>query len=172
MTQSITIRLEPRTMLGKQVKRLRRQGITPIHLYGPGISSQALQAPTPAVLQALTQAGRSTPLSVTVEGQQEEHLALIREVRWNPMKGDLLHVDLLRVEATQAISAEVPIVFTGRALGANVTGGSVAQTLRTIHIEARPMDLPHEVTLDLAILAEPDSIARVGDIPLAPNVTS
>ena len=107
MADGITLKLDPRTTIGKKVKSLRRTGIIPVHLYGPGTSPRSLQCQGPELINALAQAGRNTPISITIEGEGDEHLAFVREIQRDPLRGDLLHVDFLKtVEAPEAAEAE------------------------------------------------------------------
>jgi large subunit ribosomal protein L25 len=167
----ITLTLEPRTTTGKKVKRLRQAGTIPVHLYGAGISSRTLQCQRPTLVRVLALAGGNTPVTVTIEGDDDEHLAFVREVQWDPIRGDLVHVDFLRTEATQRVSAEVPITFAGDSPGARLASGIVVQQLRSAVVEALPLDMPAELVVDLSTLTEPDGILRAGDIVMPEDTT-
>jgi large subunit ribosomal protein L25 len=167
----ITLTLEPRTTTGKKVKRLRQAGIIPVHLYGSGISSRTLQCQRPTLIRVLALAGGNTPITVSVEGDEDEHLAFVREVQWDPIRGDLVHVDFLRAEATQRVSAEVPITLTGDSPGARLANGIVVQQLRSVVVEALPLDMPAELVVDLAMLTEPDGVVRAGDLVMPEDTT-
>ena len=169
MADRITLDLQPRETLGKKVKALRRAGIIPVHLYGPGISSKSLQCQGPALIKALSQAGRNIPIAVTVEGEKGEHLAFVRELQWDPIRTELYHVDLLRAEATQRVSAEVPIALIGESSGARAIGGSVVQQRYAVLVEALPLDMPQSLEADLSSMTEPNSVVRVGDLILPPE---
>ena len=171
MPDRITLTLEPRNIIGKKVKNLRRAGIVPVHLYGPGIEPRSLQIQGPELVRILTQAGGNTPISITVEGESVEHLAFAREIQWDPVRGTLVHVDFLRAEATQRMTAEVPVTLEGDAPGARAIFGTVVQQLRSVMVEALPMDMPRDIILDLSIMTEPDSVIRVGDITLSSGAT-
>ena len=171
MAEQISLRLEPRSVLGKKVKRLREAGVTPVHLYGPGIPSQALQGQRGELVRVLARAGRNVPVALTVPGQREPDLAMVRHIQWDPVRGDLVHVDFLRVEMAQIISAEIPLVFKGESPGARAASGTVVQRLHHVEVEARPLDLPRELEVDLSLLTEPDGMLRVGDVTLPPNVS-
>lgn len=171
MADRITLVLEPRTTTGKKVKRLRQAGTIPVHLYGAGIASRTLQCQRPTLVRVLALAGGNTPVTVTVEGDDDEHLAFIREVQWDPIRGDLVHVDFFRTEATQRVSAEVPITFAGDSPGARLASGIVVQQLRSAVVEALPLDMPAELVVDLSTLTEPDGILRAGDIVMPEDTT-
>lgn len=171
MPDRISLNLEPRSSLGKKNKALRRSGLTPVHLYGPGIEPKNLQIASPDLIKALALAGGTTPISITVDGEAGEHLVFAREVQWDPVRGDLLHVDFLRTEATELVSADAPVVLEGESPGARAAFGSVVQMLRYVTVEALPLDMPREFLVDVAILDQTDSVLRAGDLPLPRGVT-
>ena len=170
-TEAITLELEPRVILGKKVKQLRRSGTVPVHLYGPGIEARPLQCEQKQLLRALARAGSTNPISLSVQGEAGERLTFAREIQWNPMRGDILHVDFLAVSATEKVAAQVPVNLTGESPGARETGGGIAQVLYTVDVEALPMEIPNEIVIDLAELVDANSVVRAADLPLPPNVT-
>ena len=170
-TESISLELSPREVLGKKVKRLRQQGVIPVHLYGPGVDPQPLQCETTKLVDVLVRAGGNTAVTVTVQGGQETHLAFAREIQWDPRRDDILHVDFLAVDASRPVSAQVPITLIGDSPGARTAGGTVMQQLRDLNVEALPLEVPRELELDLSMLTEPDGVLRAADIVIPGNVT-
>ena len=170
-TEAVKLELEPREVLGKKVKQLRRTGVVPVHLYGPGVESRSLQCQQREVVRALARSGGTTPIMITVKGASAELLTFAREVQWHPVRGDILHVDFLAVRATQRMAAQVPITLVGESPGARDAGGTAMQQLRELSIEALPMEIPSEIELDLALLTDPEGALRAGDITLLGNVT-
>ena len=170
-TESISLELSPREVLGKKVKRLRQQGVIPVHLYGPGVDPQPLQCETTKLVDVLVRAGGNTAVTVTVQGGQETHLAFAREIQWDPRRDDILHVDFLAVDASRPVSAQVPITLIGESPGARTAGGTVMQQLRDLNVEALPLEVPRELELDLTMLTEPDGVLRAADIVIPGNVT-
>ena len=170
-TASIRLELEPRVVLGKKVKQLRRAGLIPVHLYGPGIESRHFQCEQRQLLRVLAQAGSTNPVNLSVQGEAGESLAFAREIQWSPMRGELLHVDFLAVSVTEKITAQVPINLVGESSAARDTGGSVAQTLYFLDVEALPLEIPNEVVIDLSVLVETNSVVRAGELSLDGNVT-
>jgi len=169
-TEAVSLELTPREVLGKNVKRLRWAGIIPVHLYGPGVEPRSLQCDTQKLIAVLARAGGNTPINITIQGEQGTQLAFAREIQWEPKRDDLLHVDFLVAEATRMVSAQVPIVLVGESPGARTSGGTVMHQLRTMSVEALPLEMPGELEVDLAQMVEPDSVIRAGDIPLPAGV--
>ena len=170
-TQAIQLDLEPRVVLGKKVKTLRKEGIIPVHLYGPGIDDKALQCDQPTLIKALSQAGGTTPIIINVPGEVTDQLVFAREIQWEPVRGTILHVDLLAVRTDQMVSAQVPISLTGDSPGAREAGGTVILQLREVSVEAMPLEIPNEIVVDLAQLTDPNGSIRAGDLELGGNVT-
>ena len=170
-TEAVTLDLTPREVLGKKVKRLRRDGIIPVHLYGRGVEPRSLQCERRQLIRVLSKAGSNTPIVVTIQGEEGDQLAFAREIQWDPRRDDLIHVDFLVAEATRLVSARVPVVISGDSEGARSSGGRVVQQLREVDVEALPLEMPSELEADADLLAEPDSVIRGSDLKVPSNVT-
>lgn len=162
--------LSQRTVTGKKVKQLRKQGILPVHMYGSGIESQSLQGSAGELRRVLPRVGANIPVSVQVEGSDDENICFVREVQRHPVTEDILHVDFIRVDVTQTISAEVPITLVGSA-PATQQGGTLLQPLTSLLVEALPMDMPASVEADVSDLDDFEKSIVVSDISVGPNVT-
>ena len=171
-TQAIKLELDPRELLGKRVRQLRRQGIVPVHLYGPGMEeSRPLQCEAPRLIQVLARAGGNTPVSVIIRGEEGNHLAFAREIQWDPRRDTLLHVDLLVAEADRPVSAQVPIVLSGESPGARDDWGNGVAAVAHAGRGGASLEMPGQADVDLGTLTEPDGAIRVSDISLPGNVT-
>ena len=171
MANEIVLDLEPRVVLGKKVKVLRRNGVIPVHVYGAKDAPESLQCERAALERVLAQAGSSTPVFLGIAGKQDRQLAMVREVQWEPVKGSLLHVDFLRVEAAVPISVDVPLVFEGESMGARAAGGNVAQVLYSLTVQALPLDAPSSLIVDLSTLTDAQMAIRAQDVELPANVS-
>jgi len=170
-TDAIKLELEPRELLGKKVNRLRRAGITPVHLYGPDAESRPLQCQSHKLIQVLSLAGGNTAIEVSIQGESGSKLAFAREIQWEPMRDTVLHVDFLLADINRPVTAQVPIILTGESAGARSVGGSIVHQLRQLDVQALPLEMPGQIELDLAVLTEADSVIRVSDIDLPSNIT-
>ena len=170
-TNAIQIELDPRELTGKKVGRLRRAGIVPVHLYGPGIEPRALQCQASRLIQVLATAGGATPLQITIQGESVTHLAFAREIQWDPKRDDLLHVDLLAADVSRPVTAQVPVILVGESMGARNVSGTVMQQLRTVDIQALPLEMPGQIEVDISVMEEADSVIRVSDLPVPESST-
>lgn len=172
MTSSaVQLELQPRELLGKKVGRLRRAGIIPVHLYGPGIDPRSLQCAAPRLIQALSRAGASSPITVTIEGESGSHMAFAREIQWDPRRDTVLHVDLMAADVSRPVTAQVSITLNGDAPGATRTGGNVMHQLLSVEVSALPLEMPAQIEADLSALTDPNMVIRAGDLPLPPGAT-
>lgn len=166
----VTLKLSPRSVTGKKVKELRKSGQVPVHLYGRGIESQALQAEAHVLRRVLPQVGTNIPLSLELDAEGE-NICFVREIQRHPVTEEVLHVDFLRVDVSRAIQAEVPIALTGTSPAVRELGGTLLQPLLSLLVEALPMDVPASLQVDVSQLDDFEKGIFVRDIELGPTVT-
>ena len=166
-----SIRLSPRNVTGKHVKRLRRRGMVPVHVYGRDLAPEALQVEAQVLRRILPRVGTNVPLSVEVEGQKGENICFVREVQRHPVTEDVLHVDFLRVDVSRTIRAEVPIVITGSAPAVRNMGGTLLQALQNVLVESLPMNVPPSVEIDVSELDDFEKAIYVREVSVDPSVT-
>ena len=170
-TSAVRLELQPRELMGKKVGRLRRAGIVPVHLYGPGMESRSLQCGGPVLIKALAEAGASSPITVTIDGESGSHMAFAREIQWDPRRDTVLHVDLMAADVSRPVTAQVPVTLTGEAPGATRSGGYVSQQVFDVQVSALPLEMPAQIEMDLSAMTDPSSVLRTGDIVLPGGVT-
>jgi large subunit ribosomal protein L25 len=166
-----TVKLDPRTVTGKKVRQLRRQGVIPVHLYGADIQPSNLQVDGRMLNRLLPQVGTNIPISIELEDQDMENICFVREVQRHPVSDEVIHVDFLRVDVTKTVSAEVPLNLTGTSLAVTQMAGTLLQNIQSLSIEALPMDMPAEVLVDISVLIDFDTTLLVGDVEVPGNVT-
>lgn len=150
---------------------MRRQGITPIHLYGKGTPSLNLQVDSALLRRLVLQAGGNTPVSVSVKGTSDDHFAFIREVQRHPVTGDILHVDFYQVPTAEVMRADVPIYLTGEAPAVRLNSGVLSQALHSIKVECLPLDVPPRVEVDVSGLEDFQKAIYISSINLGDSVT-
>ncbi len=151
----------------RPAKRLRREGLLPAVVYG--LEDEAVPVTVSARELGLIlggEAGANTLINLQVDGA--EQLTLARQIQRDPMRGDLVHVDFVRIRRDVAVEAEVPVQIVGEAPGAK-EGGIVEQQLFSLTISAKPADIPPVVEVDVSALELNDQI-RFEDLRLPPGV--
>jgi large subunit ribosomal protein L25 len=168
--EKIELQASPREVMGKKVRFLRRQGIVPLHIFGHGIASLALQCDIAQVQEVLSQAGKTKIINVKLEKSKTPRNVVVREIQRNPMTGGLLHVDLYQVNMTEKIHVEVPIHLVGEAPALKHRENMLEQELHSLNIECLPDKIPASIELDISSLAEAEQSIQVGDITLDEGV--
>ena len=171
----ITLIVERRTVLGKQVRRLRRQGLIPANVYGRGLASVPIQFDLRALRSVLLAAGTNSVVDLHVrldDGREDAktHPVLIEHVVRHPATGDVLHVDFHQVDLDRPVRAVVPIAFVGESPAAKA-GGVLLHPIDSIEVEALPRSLPHQLEVDIAALIAIDDQLTIADLRLPPGVT-
>lgn len=167
----IELNVTNRGVLGKKVRFLRRQGITPVHLFGHGIESVALQCDTTKLKQALAKAGHTRLISLKLDNERSPRTVVVRQVQTEPLTGEALHVDFFQVEAAVEVKVEVPVVLVGEAPALSSKENMLVQELNTLTVWCLPAEIPTGVELDISSLTNPGQTIRVKDIELDKEIT-
>jgi large subunit ribosomal protein L25 len=153
---------ERRTEVGKgAARRVRAAGRVPGIVYGKGMEPVAVEVSRRELVTAFhSDAGMNTLLDIELEGKTT--LALARELQRDPIKGTLLHVDFVKIDAKQAVEVEVPVHVIGEAPGQK-EGGVLEHPLFQLHVRCLPLEVPESIEVDISSLNIGDAL-RVQDI--------
>ena len=169
--QQETLRALKRTVSGSRpARRMRRDGQIPAVVYGIGIDTQEIAIERRSLLGVLnTEAGLNALINVQVEGG-DEVLTVAREVQRDPVRGDITHLDFIKVSLDIAIDAEVGLEFTGTPLGVKDEGGFIETIENAVMISALPTAIPTSIAVDISELGIGDTL-KVEDLPVIDGVT-
>jgi large subunit ribosomal protein L25 len=167
----IELEVTNREIIGKKVRHLRRRGITPVHVFGHGIQSLALQCDTGKAERVLAQAGLTGLINLKLDEEKEPRTVVIREFDRDWRKGQLLHVDFYQVKMTEEIKLEVPVVLVGEAPALKSKDNMLEHELYTLTIECLPAKIPAGIEVDISSLTEPEQAIRVADIDIDKDIT-
>ena len=160
-----------REITGKKVKTLRRQGITPLNLFGHKIEPMTLQCDTLQLKNAMARTGTTGLLSLKIDNAKKPRSVMFREVQREPVTGELLHIDLYQVNMDEKVRVEVPIVITGEAPALRMKENYLAHELTSLFIECLPGKIPNRVEVDISSLAEAGQGVHVKDLNLGEGIT-
>ena len=158
-----------RSIIGKQVKALRREGKLPAILYGSTIE------PTPVLMElkssstVLNRLASSALVTINLEG--ESLVSLVREKQRNVLTGEIIHVDFQVVSMEEKIRTYVSVEVHGEAPAVENLDGILVLNVDAIEIEALPADLPERIVVDVSSLTNIGQSILLGDISLPENVT-
>ena len=169
--KEITLEAKKRTGTGKEIaKKLRRKGLIPAVVYGPGDEPLPLEINAQS-LNSILRAGKGENVIITLnidDNQAQQKKVLIREIQHDPVAGNILHVDFQHVLLTKKITVKVPIHLVGLPTGVKDQGGMLQHILREIEISCLPTDIPEKFDVDVTALKIGDSV-HVREI-FIPNV--
>lgn len=154
----------PRTVLGKKVASLRRNGVTPANVYGHKLDSASVQAETVELTHLLRKLTKNAIIDLSIEGEPKARTVVVREVDRHPVTDQILHVDFFQVSMTEKMKADVRVVLTGVSPAVDTFGGVLLQTLDTVAVEALPADIPTEFEIDVSRLTELEMSVHVRDL--------
>ena len=161
---------ERRALFGKKVKRLRREGQVPAVMYGRGFAPVPLQFEERRLQQVLSHVGGSQLIGVRIEGEDQQEMTLVRAVQRDPIRLNVLHVDLYRVEMTVRITAEIPLEIAGESPVVQSNEGILLQGVSTIEVECLPGDLVDAIEVDISDLTELDQSLHVRDLAIPSSI--
>lgn len=166
----ILVELEERTVLKKGLQHLRAAGKIPAVIHDHGKPSIHVMASTGTLKKVYADAGKHHPVQLTIGKVQ--HLALIKDVDFDPVKHQMRHVVFQAIRQNEAVEAEIPVVFMdGAEIPAEKLSLLVLKQLDHVQVKALPKDLPDELVVDPSKLAEVGDHITVGDLIVPAGVT-
>lgn len=170
MNTSISMDMQRRTVTGKKVKQLRKQGILPATVYGKGIEPVSVQIDERTFETIYHQAGRSSLITLSLP-EQKPQAAFIQDVQRHPVTRAILHADLRVVNLSETIYSEVPVILIGKSPLAERGDAIIYHGLSIIEVHALPADVPHQIEVDVSHLDNLDTSITVGDLPASATYT-
>jgi len=170
MSPALSVEADPREDFGKNAsRRLRHVGRIPGVVYGGGGPAIPVTVDPRKISQILhSESGHNAIFSLEIKGKAPARV-MLRDWQVDPLHGDLLHVDMVRVARDIKLKVKVPIHVTGEAKGVKVQGGIFEFLLREVELECLPDDIPDHVTVDVTELLIGRNL-RVADLPWGDQV--
>ncbi|HEY9720109.1 MAG TPA: 50S ribosomal protein L25 [Trichormus sp.] len=162
--EKIKLSVNPRE--GKTPNQLRREGIVPATLYGPGQPSESVQVDA-REFGRLPSAAYSHMIELNIAGKSAN--AVIRDVQRRSTTHQLLHIEFYRVSMDRLLTMTVPLKFINTSPAA-AEGGQLVEVFQSADIESLPGDIPEFIEVDLSVLKAIDDAIHFGDLKLAPTV--
>jgi len=166
----LTLTAKVRTQLGRDTRELRASGFVPAVLYGPGVENLNLAIQAVEFVKLFRQAGRSSLISLTVDGEKKNFMVLVNDIDTDPLTGSIIHADLYQPDLTKEIEAQVPLIFEGESLAVKDLGGTLVKNISEITVKALPADLPREIRVDISKLNTFEDVILVKDIIIGDKV--
>lgn len=165
-----SVKVEKRTVLGKKVKKLRRdQGLLPANVYGKDMKSQAVQLPIKNFQELYKKVHETGLVDLELDGQTLP--VLIYNVQINPKTHEALHADFFKVNLKEKITANIPVVAVGEAKAVADNAGVLLTLLSELEVEALPTELPEKFEVHVENLAAVGDQITVSQVQVPEGVT-
>ena len=157
------IKAELRTVLGRKVKKIRKEGLLPATVYGRNFEPISVQFKAMELERLFDEVGESGLVELLIDTQKVP--VLFRNPQYSPVEGELVHIDCYKVNLKEKITATVPIEFIGESQAVK-EGNNLVEVSNEVEIEALPADLPESIMVDITVLDTVEDMITVGDIKL------
>ena len=161
------IKADLRTVLGRKVKHLRKEGLIPATVYGHKFEPMSIQFKGLELEKLYDNVGESGLIEVLVG--EEKLPILLRNAQYSAVEGNMIHIDCYKVNLKEKITAFVPIEFIGESQAVK-DGNVLVEVTNEVEVEALPTDLPECINVDISVFATIDDMITVGDIKLDEKV--
>ena len=161
--ETVEIQIEPREAGAKgKARRLRREGKLPGVFYGPKAQTVPLEVDGKDFISRVVNVEGSHLIRIKSESPLlADKIALVKELQFHPVTGDVLHADFYEVDLSAKIRVKVPLHFVGKAVGV-VRGGILQPIVREVEVECLPMDIPEFFNVEVSELDIGDSLHVTG----------
>lgn len=160
------IRAGRREKTGKAVKSLRREGLVPAVVYGKGLTNINLSLSLKEFKKVFKEAGHSSVIDLKIEGEKDPLKVLVAETQEEPIKNEVIHVDFRQVDLTQKVTAEIELKFVGDSPAVKSGQAIILTLIDSLEVEALPLDLPHDIRVDISHLENIGQGVMVKDLPI------
>lgn len=164
----LTLSVEKRTKGGASASALLRAGSIPAVVYGAHQASTPITIEARAFQKVLREAGEATIVSLA--GLGEPLPTLIHEVNLDPVTNHPRHVDFYAVTKGEKVEVAIPLVFTGVSPAVEA-GANLVKVMHELEVEADPMNLPHNIEVNITMLVALGDKIHVSDLVLPIGVT-
>ncbi len=160
----LSLQAQERKILGKKVKALRRDGKLPAHVFGKGVEGENVLISTKDFLKTFHEAGETGLIDLKI-GTEKVRPVLVREVQYDPVEGNPIHVDFYQVNLAEKVKVPVPLVLIGEQPESVHLGEAIVlQTLNEVEVEALPTDLVEKIEIDITALKNVDDAITVAQL--------
>ncbi len=160
--EQIPLVAEKRSVLGRKVKSLRRQGIIPAHVFGHKVKTEHIQVKAHDFKKVFETAGETGIIALSVGTEKKP--VLIRGTQVHPLTDDLLHIDFYQVNLSEKVTVNVPLEIIGESPAVEKKIGLLLTPVTEVEVEALPGDLPENIEVDISNLTNIDDEIKVKDL--------
>jgi large subunit ribosomal protein L25 len=165
-----TLSATSRTVLGKEVAHLRKEGQIPAVVFGHGLESIAVSLDAHEFELLRRTVHSNTLVELRIDGK-EKHRVMVHGIQVDPRTRHLLHVDLFAIKSGEEVTVEVPLVGTGIAYAADKLGGTLLHPISHVRVRALPEKLPESIEFSVEPLVDFDAAVHLRDLAIPAGLT-
>ena len=171
--EEIFLEVQLREEVGRgKTKKIRDAGFVPAVVYAEGKPSESIKLSHKELWGVIHQhrlENAVVNLKFKGDSKQKPKPCLIKEIQYDPVKGDIRHIDFNEISLTKVIKINVPVVASGEPIGVKQEGGSLEHILWEVEVECLPTDIPAKIEVDVSALKIGGNI-HIKDITFPPKV--
>lgn len=168
-SEKLELSVESRTVLGKKVRALRREGKIPANIFGVDYESKSISIPTVDFVKAFKIAKETGIVYLNLE--KDNIPTLIKSVQRHPVDHSILHVDFRKIDLKQKIETQVPVQTVGTSEAVSQKGAILLTQTPDLTIEVLPQEIPQFIEVDISGLKEIGQEIKVSDLPKVATYT-
>ncbi len=153
-----------RTVLGRKVKTLRKQGILPAHVFGHKIETIHIQVQKKEFEKVFAKTGETGIISLEID--KEKRPVLVKNIQVHPVTDEPIHIDFYQVNLSEKVTVNVPLEIMGEAPAEQKKVGLLLTPVSELEVEALPADIPENIQVDVSKLENIGDEIRVKDLPI------
>ena len=161
--EQLTLDAKKRTITGKKVRKLRREGIVPANIFGTGFTSMSIEIPVTDFVHTYKVARETGIVNIKVD--KASIPTLVRDVQRHPVSREILHVEFRKIDLKKKIETQVPVEMVGTSIAITQKGGVLLTQINELTIEALPSNIPEHIEIDISSLKEIGDEVKIGDLP-------
>jgi len=158
----VSLKAESRTVFGKKLNKVRKQGLVPGNIFGPDFKSKSISVVYKELVKTYKQVGETGIVYITID--KENIPVLIKTIQKHPLSSSLLHVDFRKIDLLKKIETNVPVKTIGVSEAVTQKAGVLLLQSDTLLVEALPEDIPSSIEVDISIIKEIGQEIKVADL--------
>jgi large subunit ribosomal protein L25 len=169
--EHVKLQSSRRTVLGKKVKHLRREGWIPAVVFGAKQDATPIQMEERELNAVLREAGSTALIELTIDQERQPHVVLARDIQRDILTSRLHHVDFYQVQLDRKVRTSPLLEIVGEAPAVRGGEAILVQNMNHIEVECLPGDLVDSIAVDVSVLETINDSITVADLPVPPGVT-
>ncbi len=160
----LSLKAEERTVFGKKVKHLRKAGVIPAHVFGNTKDVEHVSVNLKEFALVYDQAGETGVIDLKI-GTEKTRPVMVKDSQYNPINGQILHIDFYQVNLNVAVTVPVPVVLVGDEPELVHSGEAIVlQTISELQVEALPGDLVDQIEVNIGVLKAVDDAITIENL--------